>query len=98
MLVMRYLFGIRGSALVANAVAATAARKDPAAIAAHLDSIRASLDVDNNGAADALTDGTLIMRYLMGLRGASLVNSAVGSGANPGTAAAIEARIRALMP
>jgi hypothetical protein len=39
------------------------------------------LDVDGNGAIDALTDGLVILRALFGLTGASVTNGAVGSGA-----------------
>ena len=98
LIIMRYLFGIRGPAMTANALGATATRTDPAAIAAYLDSIRTSLDIDNNGVVDALTDGALIMRYLFGSRGDALIKGAVGGGAMPGTAAAIEARLQSLIP
>jgi len=98
LMVLRYLFGVRGEALTAYAVSPSAQRNDPAAIVAYLDSIRPALDVDNNGSTDALTDGVLILRYMFGLRGAALINSAVGDGANPGTAEAIEAKIVSLMP
>lgn len=98
LIIMRYLFGIRGPAMTANALGATATRTDPAAIAAYLDSIRTSLDIDNNGVVDALTDGALIMRYLFGSRGDALVKGAVGGGAVPGTAAAIEAKLQSLIP
>lgn len=98
LLVMRYLFGLRGSTLTGNALAPTATRTDPAAIAAHLDSIRTALDVDNNGVVDALTDGALIMRYMFGGRGASLINGAIGNGALNGNAASIEAKLQSLMP
>src|SRR5690349_13909167 len=36
-----------------------------------------SLDVDLNGAADALTDGLLIVRYLFGFTGTALTNGVV---------------------
>jgi hypothetical protein len=35
------------------------------------------LDIDGNGEADALTDGILILRYLFGFRGATLIDGAV---------------------
>jgi hypothetical protein len=38
------------------------------------------LDVDDNGAYDALTDGLLIIRYLFGLTGTSLTSGAIGVG------------------
>ena len=34
------------------------------------------LDVDGNGQIDALTDGLMIIRYMFGLRGASLTPGA----------------------
>ena len=63
----------------------------------YLDAIRPALDVDANGQADPLTDGLSILRYLFGLRGASLVSNAIGPGAWR-NAAAIEAQIDALTP
>ena len=70
----------------------------PLAIAAYLNSLGAALDVDNNGRVDGLTDGLLVLRYMLGLRGQSLIVGATGSGANPGTASAVELAIQALMP
>jgi predicted outer membrane repeat protein len=81
-----------------SALGGTATRTDPAAIATYLDGIRASLDVDGNGAADALTDGLLILRYMFGLRGSSLVNGAVDPLGTRKTAQKIEAYIPLLMP
>ena len=53
------------------------------------------MNVDQNGKVDALTDGLLMLRYFFGLRGASLANGAVGTGAARNTAAAIEAYLAA---
>lgn len=50
-----------------------------------------SLDVDGNGALDALTDGILIMRYLFGYSGAALVKDALSSGATRTTGEAVSA-------
>lgn len=49
------------------------------------------MDVDQNGRIDALTDGLLMLRYIFGLRGAALIQGAIGTGAARNTAAAIEA-------
>jgi hypothetical protein len=98
LLVMRYMFGVRGAGLTANVVAPSALRNDPVAIAASLDNMRSALDVDNDGVVNALTDGILIIRYMSGMRGAALIAGAIGAGANPGTSTAIAARIQALMP
>lgn len=40
-----------------------------------------NLDVDNNGIADALTDGVIVARYLFGFEGDSLTANAIGQGA-----------------
>lgn len=98
LMVLRYLFGLRGAGLTANALSPTATRTEPVAIAAYLDSLRSSLDIDNNGVVDALTDGTLILRYMFGTRGSQLLAGAIGPGAANATAAGIEAKIRSLMP
>ncbi len=46
--------------------------------------------VDGNHPADPATDGLLILRYRSGIRGAELVNDAIGAGATPTTSTAIE--------
>ncbi|MBK8738332.1 MAG: PQQ-binding-like beta-propeller repeat protein [Betaproteobacteria bacterium] len=51
----------------------------------------ALIDIDANGATDALTDGLMILRYLFGLTGGSITNSAIGNGATRSTPADIEA-------
>ncbi len=37
----------------------------------------AVLDVDGDGSSDPLTDGVLVLRYLFGFRGATLISGAV---------------------
>ena len=76
----------------------TATCTDPAAMKTYLDLIRPALDIDGNGTADALTDGLLVIRYLFGLRGASLIAGAVEPLATRKTATDIEAYIQTLMP
>ncbi|WP_347269067.1 LamG-like jellyroll fold domain-containing protein [Paracoccus sp. (in: a-proteobacteria)] len=96
-LVLRYLFGLRGDALVAGAVGANAQRSDATAIVAYLDRLRLQLDVDADGSALALTDGLLVLRHVLGLRDSSLVNAATGSGATR-DAAGIDAAIGRMRP
>lgn len=43
--------------------------------------VRCSLDIDGNGAQDALTDGLMIIRALFGLTGGSVTNNAIGANA-----------------
>ncbi len=81
MLILRYLLGLRGSALTANAVAAAGAeRADPTNIANYLNAITTDLDVDGDNATRATTDGVLVMRYLLGLRGTALTTNAAQAG------------------
>lgn len=57
------------------------------------------VDIDGNGSAQALTDGLLVVRYLLGLRGAALIAGATGAaGATRTTAPAIEAYLQSLLP
>ena len=62
------------------------------------DRVRPHLDVDGNGQADALTDGLMVIRYLFGLRGPSLIAEAIDTGATRLTSDGIEICIQSLMP
>ncbi len=93
-MVLRYLLGYTGIAITANATGSTATR-DSAQIAAHLQSIQAVLDVNGDGNRMAISDGLLIVRYMLGLRGTALVGN-VSIGAF--SISDIENRISRLMP
>jgi hypothetical protein len=56
------------------------------------------LDIDSNNQYDALTDGLMIVRYLFGLNGASLINGAVGTGATRGSSSQIGAYLDDIRP
>jgi hypothetical protein len=78
LLILRYLFGFTGPALVTGALGNGATRTSPAAIVAYLDSIRATvLDLDLDGQELPLSDGLMLLRYLFGFRGAVLVAAAI---------------------
>ena len=95
LIVLRYLFGLRGPSMTANALAANATRMDVQAIETYLDGVAVQLDVDANGQTNALTDGLMITRYLLGLRGAALL---AGASVGPATAVDVEAAIKKLLP
>jgi len=97
LLIIRYLFGLTGTSLTNGAIGTSATRTTPTDIVGYLDSIKPKLDVDGNGQSDALTDGLMLIRYLFGLRGASLTAGAIGTGATR-TGAQIETYIQSLMP
>ena len=51
------------------------------------------LDIDGNGSYDALTDGLLILRYLFGLSGESLIAGVVANNANYATSSELMSRL-----
>jgi len=81
LLVLRQLFGFSGDALTEGAVGAAALRVNPDDIQQILEANVAQLDIDGDGQAAPLTDGLLILRYLFGFSGESLIQGAVGVGA-----------------
>ena len=96
-LVLRYLFGLRGSALTTGALGTGATRTGEPQMSAYLLDILPLLDVDGNGKVDALTDGLNIMRKLLGMTGSAITANALGAGATRPTAD-IEAYIQTLKP
>jgi len=97
LLLLRYAFGIRGDALTNGAVAPNATIL-PQQIESSMSAISTIADIDGNGQMDALTDGLLLLRYLFGLTGTSLIEGAVATVATRNTAELIEQYINTLMP
>ena len=96
-LVVRYLLGMRGAALIDGLpIPANAERRDAASITAYLDAIRTDLDVDGVGGASAMTDGILIVRYMLGLTGTALMQGASAVGAQSPTQ--IQNKLDAMRP
>jgi hypothetical protein len=99
LIVVRFMQGRTGTALTAGTSVAGATITDPAAIAAYLSSLGTLLDIDGSGAIDPATDGLLILRYMLGLRGDALIADALGTAPRArSTAVDIEAWLAALMP
>jgi glucose/arabinose dehydrogenase len=89
-IVVRAFFGFQGDPLIENAVGPGCDRCTAAEIEAYLDSIAGELDIDDDGAMLPLTDGVLILRWLLGFRGDSLVAGALGPGCKRCTPGEIE--------
>ena len=98
LLLLRSMFGLDGSALVAGTIASDAVYTDSIDIESRIEILADLADVDGNGEVDALTDGLLTLRYLFELEGDVLINGALGEGATRTTAAEIEAHLETLMP
>ncbi len=98
-LILRYLAGMSGAALVSGGVVSgDATRSTAAALTAYLDDLKPKLDIDGNGQVDALTDGVLISRYLLNIRGPALIAGAIGVGAIRTTFTQIENYLAGLLP
>jgi hypothetical protein len=81
LLIIRYLFGFTGAALVDGAIGPGAQRSNPNDIAAYLAGCETTmLDVDGNGQWTALTDGLMIVRHLFGFACPAVSDGAVGIG------------------
>ena len=99
MLILRYLFGIRGPALVAGTVDPGGTRTTPDEVTSYLDQAAPTmLDVDINGNSHAHSDGLLILRFMMGLRGDALIAGVVDPAGEQTTAADIEAFLTSFLP
>lgn len=93
-LVIRFLFGFDGSALIGGAVGDGAEPSSASDVFDYLTEVRIGLDIDGDGEAKGLTDGLLLIRYLFGFEGEALISGAIGADATRRTAAEIEAYIR----
>ena len=98
MLLIRYLFGFSGDSLTSGAVSSDASRDASDTIASYLTDADSQLDVDGDGESKPLTGGLLLIRYLFGFSGDSLVSGAIGSGAERDTADEVEAYIQERVP
>jgi hypothetical protein len=98
LLVIRHLFGFSGDSLTSGAVACVADRDASEVISSYLTEADSQLDIDGDGESKPLTDGLLLIRYLFGFSGDSLVTGALGSDATRDTAEAVEAYIKERVP
>jgi hypothetical protein len=96
LLVLRWLFGFTGTTLTTGAVGGACERCDAATILPYLTGLGSILDIDDDGALTPLTDGLLVLRWLFGFTGATLINSAVGGGCERCDAPAIETYLAGL--
>jgi hypothetical protein len=98
LLVIRHLFGFSGDSLTSGAVSGGASRDSSDSIASYLTDADSQLDIDGDGESKPLTDGLLLIRYLFGFSGDSLISGAVGTGAERDTAEEVEAYIQERVP
>ncbi len=96
-IILRYLFGLSGSALTTGALGTGFTRSGEPQMTNYLINILPYLDVDGNGRVEASTDGLMIMRKLLGMSGTAITQGAMGTGGTriPGD---IDAYIQTLKP
>jgi hypothetical protein len=97
LLLLRHTFGLRGVSLTNDSIAFESLLS-PAEVEQRVERSYSISDIDNNGNVDPLTDGLLLLRYLFGLRGESLISDVVSENAFRSEASAVEAYIESLMP
>lgn len=104
MLLLRYLLGFRDANLIGgNVIGANAERTSAAQIEAYLASILAAnnggalvFNVDGSGNnVLAMTDGLLVLRYMLGLTGTPLIDNACAASCNATT---VKSALDALLP
>ena len=78
--------------IAANAAQISELKQDFKAVTA------SSFDIDGDGVSEPLTDGLLLLRFLFGFSGDSLVSGAIGPDAKRDTAEAVEAYIKESVP
>ena len=98
LLIIRHLFGFSGDSLTSGAVSPGAIRDASDTIASYLTDADSQLDIDGDGESKPLTDGLLLIRYLFGFSGDSLISGAIGTGAERNTAETVEAYIKERIP
>jgi len=97
LLLLRYAFGLRGNPLANNAIA-SGSNLSASQVEDELEATLTIADIDGNGEVDALTDGLLLLRYLFGLGGDALINSAVAEGSARSSSSSIEQYLASNMP
>lgn len=97
-MVIRHFFGFSGDSLTSGAVSVEAGKGTSELTSGYLTDADSQLDIDGDGESKPLTDGLLLIRYLFGFSGDSLVSGAIGSGAERDTAEEVEAYIQERVP
>jgi N-acetylneuraminic acid mutarotase len=80
MLLMRYLLGLRDSALTDGAIGA-GAHRNATQISQHIAANLSLFDVDGDGLTNATTDGLMILRRLLGITNAAAITQGVKNSA-----------------
>jgi hypothetical protein len=99
LLILRFLFGFRGDPLIEGVVPPDAPYFSAPQLEVRLQKLCEAgvLDIDGNGTCDSLTDGLLILRFLFGFRGSTLIDGAVAPDCGRCTTDEIESFLNGLI-
>jgi hypothetical protein len=96
-LVLRWLVGLRGEALVSGVLGADCQLCSPAQVEAAVAALAPRLDVDLDGRTLPFSDGLLVLRFLLGARGSFLVSGVIGDECDRCDAASIATYLETLL-
>lgn len=97
LLLLRYLFGVRNDALMAGLTLTAPPSATTRTVEGTVAMLQAQLDIDLDGQTNATTDGLLVLRYLLGLRGEALVRGATAPNGTRRDANEIAAHLSTLL-
>ncbi len=90
-LALRWMLGMTGTAATRGATGASPGRTDPTLIADHL--VAQRMDIDGDSSVDAVTDGLLLLRSLLGFSGDAVIAGALSPCATRTTWVAIRGHL-----
>ena len=97
-LITRYLLGLTSGALTDGLMNGQSLRSSSGDVLQYLERIRPLLDIDGDTEFKSTTDGLLVIRYVLGVRGDALVAGAIGTNASRSTYADIQQYLAKLLP
>ena len=97
-IIIRYVLSVRGASLISGSIAEGATRTTHQEIDAYLQSLYPALDIDGDGRVELFEDVIIIIRYVLSVRGASLISGSIAEGATRTTHQEITAYLQSLDP
>jgi hypothetical protein len=97
LILLRHAFGVRGASLT-DSVMATNSTMTSEEVQVAVEKALVIADVDGDGNVDALTDGLIVLRYMFGLTGDTLMDGVVSANATRASAESVQQHIELYMP
>jgi hypothetical protein len=97
LILLRHAFGVRGASLT-DSVMATDSTMTSEEVQVAVEKALVIADVDGDGNVDALTDGLIVLRYMFGLTGDTLMDGVVSANATRASSESVQQHIELYMP